>query len=417
MRWLPLALAFVVGVGALQAVTAVGDREPTRVSAAEAREDGLDLFLLEQRRRFEAVLDGFAESAFGEELVRQVQREVRLEGIPIAEASGSRDFPRTSFALARHCLDSVGGLQPELLVRHTRLNPEDRPVGPVQLQELRALVEQLAARFSPLEEIIRETRIREMIDQIEAGLVNPVEVPEPTEEQYLMLAYEFVTNRADYESIDAVVTALKRGPTPTVFLGEGHIVHRGEAYLHRQFRALPHSDAMRSAARHFALEVLGAVGGWFVQRGFSTWDHLALDVDAAHVLDGARGFDPRSVAANNCWTIAGVTATPHAPVCRDTDGPTVDVFWRLSMDGLCSQGEVVQHCLNNAVVTVRARSGLYLRSERVRCSDEGISETPAEPVARCGRQRTWPFRVHSGSRCAPSSLVCGFLVFIGCNGC
>ena len=75
--------------------------------------------------------------------------------------------------------------------------------------------------------------------------------------------------QSEGHSLDSVMEAIRREPPPNVGIGEDHVVHRGRAYLTRDFRSLPVSDDMFESIRLFAWESLSSCFAWFLQHGYS----------------------------------------------------------------------------------------------------------------------------------------------------
>lgn len=113
-----------------------------------------------------------------------------------------------------------------------------------------------------------------------------------------------------------------------------------------------------------------------------------------------------------CRANASVVAIP-AGGCG-TNMPTYDVDWVMSTSGHCDGCQVISHCDNHAIITVKAVAGTSLNGGGFSCSDGGDATAW---VRTCGQASVSQVHVHTGNPCTAGNLSCTVYITIGCTNC
>lgn len=115
---------------------------------------------------------------------------------------------------------------------------------------------------------------------------------------------------------------------------------------------------------------------------------------------------------DGCAATASVTAIP-AGGCGGSM-PTYEVDWVASTSGHCDGCQVVSHCDNHAIITIKAAAGTFLNGGGFSCSGGG--EATAE-VVTCGQASVSQVHVHGGNPCTAGNQRCTVYITIGCKNC
>ncbi len=163
-------------------------------------------------------------------------------------------------------LDSPDTVALPMLMRHVLLNPRDESVALADTAELGVLLEHYIDEIGPLKKRQRGIRMREMLGQIKDGLVEPADLPPPTDAELEEYARRVANSAAE---VPALLAEFKQRPPVGSMRGLSHLTVGGRIYLHSQFNDLPESDRLNSEIRARGFEFLGAVCLWFEGRGFA----------------------------------------------------------------------------------------------------------------------------------------------------
>ncbi len=189
-----------------------------------------------------------------------------------------RGIPRTTFDLANQFANSPDSVSATTLLRHVRLNPQDRPLAEVECASLHDIVDPLRDRLEPLVLCLRQASHAEMIDIIQSGRVKPATFPTPTPAQIRRFA-SMAANTP--EEADSLFEEFSRNPPLGSMAGVSHIVHGGNTYLLSQFTSLPESDRMHAEVQFLGLDFLATVCAWFESRSLASSAAIAAVLDAA----------------------------------------------------------------------------------------------------------------------------------------
>lgn len=205
----------------------------------------------------------------------------------IVPATGTSDFVdgerwqafvRSDIDLA--ILMFTGAYGADVFVRHTLLNPSDRPLRGDEYADFHGLVERLLAGSRGF-----RTRLRDMAAQDRLAMVrdNPGAVPDvpPTPgsaERAAKKVVEMFKGRGEDITLEQARDKISSGEVFSARLPPDSTFIQGKVYRNVSFGPLPRVDSCFEQLRYVAMEEMAAIVAWFVVHEYATYTRQVTDL-------------------------------------------------------------------------------------------------------------------------------------------
>ncbi len=187
-------------------------------------------------------------------------------------------FVRSDIDLA--ILMFTGAYGADVFVRHTLLNPGDRPLRSDEYADFLGLVERLLAGSRSF-----RTRLRDMAAQDRLAMVrdNPGAVPDVppppgSADRAAKNVVEMFKGRGEAISLEQAKAKIASGEVFSARLPPDSTFIQGKVYRNVSFGALPRADSCFEQLRYVAMEEMAAIVAWFVVHEYATYTPKVTDL-------------------------------------------------------------------------------------------------------------------------------------------
>ncbi|MBL8748509.1 MAG: hypothetical protein JNK78_05065 [Planctomycetes bacterium] len=196
----------------------------------------------------------------------------------VSRSNWPGDLQRVECNLAEYCFFSMGKLDKTVLLRHPRLNPDDREVSASLVEDLDVVTKALDETQGPLAEAWSDLYREEAVALIDSGAVEPREGPRIDEATVSHLA-RIARQEGKYpgKSVAEVKDLLRAN---AIGLDGDAVVHRGEVYPCERFTKMPASDAAFEWKRLVAIQTADFLAAWFTVHALTQRSAAAADIES-----------------------------------------------------------------------------------------------------------------------------------------